>query len=154
MGVKLLMGCRNIKIDLVNKNGWTALHFACLTNQVEGVKLFLAHPTCNKEIVRIGDEFGATAEMIADMRGNKECSRLVREFTTAVEGDGRSVDDLVEFITRGEKESEKKKRRKKRNTPGQSPASKNNDSSSKTDNIGEKDVNVENGTDIYVGKDY
>merc|ERR1719233_413158 len=111
--VKILLGCQDIKIDLKTKHGMTALHFACLNNQAECVKLFLAHPTCSKDIVRIVDENGATAEKIADKRGNKECSKLVRKFTASVQEDERSVDDLVEFITRGE--MEKKKSRKKRN---------------------------------------
>ena len=149
--VKILLGSKNIKIDLKNKNGWTALHFACLTNQVEGVKLFLAHPTCNKDIVRIGDEYGATAEMIADMRGNKECSKLVREFTAAVNEDGRSVDDLVEFITGGETE---KKKKKKRRNPVQSTSPENTGNNIKTGNTGGNGVNTEIGMKNNVGKGY
>merc|ERR1712179_362596 len=101
--VKILLDCPGIKIDLKTMRGMTALHFACLNNQVECVKLFLAHPNCSKDIVRIVDQSGATAEKIADKRGNMECAKLVREFTATVQEDDRSFDDLVEFITTGEK---------------------------------------------------
>ena len=113
---RILLGCSNIKIDIKN-DGRTALHEACYHNEAESVKLFLAHPACNKDIVTFEDIFGNKAEMIAGMLGYHECARLIREFITTVEEDTRDVDDLVEFITG---DTEKKKRRKKRKTPVQS----------------------------------
>jgi len=114
--VRILLGCNNIKIDTKDViTDRTALHFACYLNQVESVKLFLAHPSCSKDIVRMEDSLGTTAEMWANRQFNQECAKLVREF---LEKDDRSVDDLVQFIT-GE-ETEKKKKRKKRKTPVQS----------------------------------
>ena len=47
--VKILLGCYKIRIDIKNKYGDTALHYACDFNNIEGVKLLLEHPDCNKE---------------------------------------------------------------------------------------------------------
>merc|ERR1712179_451017 len=130
--VKILLDCHNIKLDTQDRAGNTALHYACLSNQVESVKLFLAHPSCTKEVARIMNNMGRTAEML----GNKECARLVRDFTGPLEEDDRDVDDLVEFIT-GKKEE--KKRRKKRKNPGQSVTHTGNNKT--TTNIHEKRKN-------------
>ena len=112
--VRVLLGCKNIKIDIKNRFGWTALHYACHNNQVESVKLFLAHPTCNKAIVRMKDMNRMTAEMVATDEGNHDCARLVREFNNETEEeDNRNVDDLVEFITGKEIERKKRKIKKK-----------------------------------------
>ena len=53
---------------------------ACYNNRVEFVQLFLAHASCSKDIVRMENIAGATAEMEADIQGNHECARLVREY--------------------------------------------------------------------------
>ena len=50
---RILLGCKNIKIDIKGKDGYTALYYACMYDQVEKLKLLLAHPTCNKDIVQI-----------------------------------------------------------------------------------------------------
>ena len=50
---RILLSCNNIKIDTKDKIGSTALHSACLNNHIESVKLFLEHPTCNKESVSV-----------------------------------------------------------------------------------------------------
>merc|ERR1719206_11922 len=78
--VRILLGCTNIKIDIKDDVGYTALHYACINNNIEGVKLFLEHPTCNKDIVNTKDKWGRTAEMRADRNGNQECAKLVREY--------------------------------------------------------------------------
>ena len=114
---RILLSCNNIKIDIKDKYGMTALHAACSNNRIESVKLFLEHPTCNKDIVRIESNRGNTAEMVADEKGNKECAKLIREYLennddreiTGTVEDARSVDDLVEFITGGESEKKKNK---------------------------------------------
>jgi ankyrin repeat protein len=52
--VRLLLEYSNIRLESTDRNnGWTALHCACDRNNVEGVKLYLAHPACTKEIVRL-----------------------------------------------------------------------------------------------------
>ena len=139
--VRILLSCNNIKIDARDKFGSTALHYACINNQVENVKLFLEHPACDKEIVRVVDKAGYTAQMMAEKRGNKESARLVREYlednddrviTANVEDNARNVDDLVEFIT-GERGEKKKKRRKKKNLI-QSVSAENIKNSIKTEN--------------------
>merc|ERR1712179_274160 len=77
---RILLSCNNIEIDIKNHDSGTALHHACYNNRIDSVELFLEHPTCNKEIVRIKTKGGNTAEMIADKRGNKECAKLIREY--------------------------------------------------------------------------
>jgi len=123
----LLLGCPNIKIDIQDIHGYTALHHACGYKQVESVKLFLKHPACNKDIVKMRTNRGITAEniasrrteIIAGVKGNQDCARLVREYLAVVEEDNRNVDDLVEYITR-EGETERKKKTKKRKSRVQS----------------------------------
>merc|ERR1711936_548175 len=78
--VRTLLGCSNIRIDIKDSYGWTALHCAANNDKVESVKLFLAHPACNKEIVKIENNDGMTAEMMAEEEGNQECARLIREY--------------------------------------------------------------------------
>jgi len=95
--VRLLLRCKDIKIDIKDKNDRTALHMACRYNNVEGVRLFLKHPTCNKEIVMMKNTLGKTAEMIADNGGNQECARLVREYLvkTAKRNANTEIGDLT-----------------------------------------------------------
>ena len=102
--VRILLGCNNIKIYIKNKYGETALHEAGIKNNIEGVKLFLEHPTCNKEIVNIKDKFGDTAEMWADkrdinLRGNQECARLVREYVENNDDEERDEDTQLNNLT-------------------------------------------------------
>jgi len=91
--VRILLGCSNIKIDIKNRNGNTALHYACLHHQVESVKLFLDHPDCNKEIVKMENDEGMTAEMMVDEEVNQECVRLVREYLEKNDGSTRVCDE-------------------------------------------------------------
>jgi len=103
---RILLSCNNIKIDIKDKNGETALHYACYYNHAESVKLFLEHPTCNKDIVRTEDMWGRTAEMRADLLGYKKCAKLIREYLennddreiAGTVEDVRSVDDLVKYL--------------------------------------------------------
>merc|ERR1719450_778219 len=132
--VKILLGCDNIKLDIKDKFGRTALHAACQFNQVECVELFLTHTSCTKDIVRMEDNAGLTAEMWAIKEDNQLCARLVRKYLEnddytaddrnnvgAKKGNqecaaiyDKCIDELVEFIS-GETEK-KKMRKKKRNT--------------------------------------
>ena len=74
--IRILLSCRNIKIDSKDVAGWTALHWACSLGKTESVKSFLEHPTCNKDIVEMKSESGYTAEKRAKKTGNQECVRL------------------------------------------------------------------------------
>merc|ERR1712179_670758 len=76
--VEALLGWNNIRIDIRDKDGWTALHYACEENSIESIKLFLTHPTCNKDIVELQTLDAKTAEMNADENGYQECARLIR----------------------------------------------------------------------------
>ena len=142
--VELLLSCEDIKIDIQNSIGLTALHWACNNNQVKSVKLYLDHPSCTKEIVEKMENNGMTAEMVAYENGFPDCVRLVKNFTTIKQEDDRSVDDLVEFINGGG--TEKKKNKKKRKNPVQPATKSQNISSSggnnsKTVNIDVKGIN-------------
>merc|ERR1739842_283339 len=70
---RVLLGSNRFKLDTKEEDGMTALHAACEFNRIECVKLFLEHPTCNKDIVRMVDNSGETAELLADRKGNKAC---------------------------------------------------------------------------------
>ena len=59
---------------------------------MECVKLFLDHPTCNKDIVKMKNNAGNTAEMIAD----KDCARLIRKSLDEVNED--EIDEIGEKI--------------------------------------------------------
>ena len=76
--VKTLLKCPDIKIDIRDSDGWTALHHACFSNHDKGVRLFLAHQKCSKEIVLMKTNEGNTAEMFA--KSFPACKRLVREY--------------------------------------------------------------------------
>ena len=92
---RILLGHNNIKLDIKNKDGRTALHFACRYDQAESVKLFLAHPDCNKDIVEIKNNNDRTAEMIAE---DEDCARLIMEYLESIdkEGDENSkLEDLA-----------------------------------------------------------
>merc|ERR1719427_2370564 len=68
---KILLDHEDIMIDITDDRNRTALHFACFGNNIEGVKLFLNHPSCTKDMV--GMKSGIiimkkTAEMMAEMQ--------------------------------------------------------------------------------------
>ena len=69
--VRLLLACQTIKLDSTEKDTeWTGLHYACMYNNVDSVRLYLAHPACTKQIVTILDWKGETADMLASSRGH------------------------------------------------------------------------------------
>jgi len=79
--VEILLDHEDVKIDTTDKINRTALHYACNLNNIEGVKLFLKHPSCTKDIVGMMDNvYWETAEMVAKRQGNNECARLVRDY--------------------------------------------------------------------------
>ena len=76
--VKVLLACSNIRLDSTDyRSGWTGLHYACFLNTVESIDLFLAHPGCTKQIVRMKDRNGYTAQMLANKMGS---FRRIKEF--------------------------------------------------------------------------
>ena len=64
--VRMLLASESVNLAMQDwpGNGRTALHWGCRGGSVESVRLFLAHPQCSKEIVRIKDNRGSTAEMV------------------------------------------------------------------------------------------
>merc|ERR1719431_2525120 len=78
---KILLDHEDIMIDITDDNNETALHYACYENDIEGVKLFLTHPSCTKDMVGMkGGIINETAEMVAEMMGYEECARLIRDY--------------------------------------------------------------------------
>ena len=56
---------------------------------------FLAHNTCTKDIVRMENNYGETAEIMANSNGNHECARLVREY---LENNDDTAGDRNSFV--------------------------------------------------------
>ena len=52
-------------------------------NNKECVKLFLAHPQCTREIVRMRNKADKHAKDEAESQGYKECVALIRDFLSA-----------------------------------------------------------------------
>ena len=68
--VRILLGCPNIKIDIITKIGWTALHYACERKRLDVVELLLKHPSCTMSFIMMKSKDGRTAEMFADKNGS------------------------------------------------------------------------------------
>ena len=72
-----------MKLSLVgttsNSNS-TALHWACVNNREECVRLFLAHQQCTPGIVNTVNINGETAEMLATKIGRHGCARMIRDY--------------------------------------------------------------------------
>jgi len=113
--VEILLARDDLILDTTDNSGKTALHYACIYNRVESLKLILEHPGCRRDLVVLKTISGNTAEVLADKKGNNECARLIREFVQDNEKT-KSIDDLVEFITG---KSEKKNNRKRQKQPVQ-----------------------------------
>ena len=73
----------DIKLDTTDIYGSTALHWACLGDEVESVKLFLGHPDCTKEVVKMRDEDGEAAAKCY----SRECGKLIKEFMGDINDD-------------------------------------------------------------------
>jgi len=115
--VKLLLAVEYVDLAVTDGDGWTALHWACCRGSVESARLFLAHPQCTKDIVRMRtNDYGDTAEMIADMfeelpaieymmysrPGQSECAELVREYLDAAVVTVASVNTVPADASPGE----------------------------------------------------
>jgi len=120
---RILLGSPKIKLDVTSRKGCTALHYACIYNKPECVQLFLQHPDCTLDIVRIQStihRYGETAEMLADKYRNRECSKLIKKYISEavakVEDDDRDIEELMKFISgQNEKKEKKGKKGKKKN---------------------------------------
>merc|ERR1712129_33935 len=103
--VRLLLAHSDIKIDTTDSiTGDTALHLACNFKSVESVRLFLAHPSCTRDIVTMVNRYGVTAEMRAKTMGYHYSAYLVMEYLETKDKP-EEVDDVqkvVEMIKSGE----------------------------------------------------
>ena len=77
---KRIIASKGVRIDLQDNEGWTALHYGCLYNSVDCVKLLLQHPQCCRQFVEIRTYEGETAIAIAERRRNEECAQLIKRF--------------------------------------------------------------------------
>ena len=71
--VELLLSQPSLDVNLVNRVGWTALHYACYCNHVEGLKMLLAHSGTNSHNDR--DDYGRTPLMFATNNKSMDCIR-------------------------------------------------------------------------------
>ena len=79
--VKILLARPEIQLNTTDRlYSWTGLHAACFCNNVQCVQMFLASHHCTKDMVRLQDRNGKTAEMVATQARNQECARLVSDY--------------------------------------------------------------------------
>jgi len=78
--VRMLLDHPNILVGTTNNYNSTALHDACVHNNEECVRLFLAHQQCTPGIVNTVDSDGNTAEMVATRKGYHGCARIIRDY--------------------------------------------------------------------------
>ena len=95
--VSLLLSHPEIKINAKNRNGLTALHFACCWGSPESVKLLLAVP--GLELNERTNNWGETPVMVAIKRRNTEAVRALTQ-KTGVDLDlkspsGRTLEELA-----------------------------------------------------------
>ena len=84
--VKILLARPEILLNTTDTlYSWTGLHAACFCSNVQCVQLFLASHHCTKDMVRLQDRNGKTAEMVATQARNHECARLVRDYLATPE---------------------------------------------------------------------
>jgi len=91
--VRLLLASRYIRLDTTVFSA-TGLHAACQNNNLDCVKLFLNHPGCTRDIVRLEDRDGNTAERLASQQGHLECVEIVHDYLLDVAGVMHRVDRL------------------------------------------------------------
>jgi len=85
--VRMLLSRGDIRLDITTRQkGETVLHFACRQNKAEYVQMMLAHPRCNKDIVKKKNKSGKTAETIAEDSGDHGCIGMIREYLANDEG--------------------------------------------------------------------
>ena len=68
--MKLLLDQPGVKINERNNYGYTALHYAAYSNNREGARMLLLHPTMDSANAK--NNFGETAVMTAVRGGRKE----------------------------------------------------------------------------------
>jgi len=107
--VRMLLASESVNLAMRDSSsfgggfGGTALHWGCRGGSVESVGLFLAHLQCTKDIVKMENVNGDTAEMLVKRSTSlrvQECCRLVREFldanvNTAVAASGSPTQELA-----------------------------------------------------------
>jgi len=104
--VRILLAQGDIQLNKHSEkdfNGFSALHWACYSfndSSVESVRLFLAHPACTKDIVKMMNMRGETAEVVANCKDSLECARLIREYMEKVDKSEEAdvVQRMVEMI--------------------------------------------------------
>merc|ERR1719430_465483 len=80
--VSVLLACKDVVLcqEGDTRTSKTVLHIACVHNQLQVVKMILAHPACTRQAVTATDHAGKTAEMVAVEFGNLACADLIRDF--------------------------------------------------------------------------
>ena len=67
--VSILLASELTKLDMLDWDGWTPLHFACHKDNAECVKLFVSDRRCNQDIINTKSKAGI-------IKTNKNSSKL------------------------------------------------------------------------------
>ena len=82
--VNKILSRGDVRLDNIDFEHRTVLHFACKENKEEYVKMILAHRKCTKDIVNMTNKWGKTAEEEAGSQGHYGCVRLIMEHESVV----------------------------------------------------------------------
>ena len=74
-----------LNLSIQDDRGFTALHFCCINNRIECLKLLLLHPQCNKDFIEIKDDDGWTAAMWAKRCEFKDCELIIKKYINTYE---------------------------------------------------------------------
>jgi len=83
--VRMLLASESVDMARTTGDGRTALHWGCQKNSVESVRLFLAHPQCTQETVRMEFVERKDAKMVAYLADSEECRDLVMDYLIEAE---------------------------------------------------------------------
>merc|ERR1719376_1044478 len=83
--VRRILSRGNTRLDNTTHRGYTVLHYALRVNKETYVQMILAHPSCNKAIVKKVNGKGETAETLAERKGYYGYVRMIREYLTREE---------------------------------------------------------------------
>ena len=89
--VRLLLTSQDIILNTTVDYA-TGLHAACKNNNLGCVQLFLNHPGCTRDIVKLKDKNGNTADILARLQGHPECAGIVHDYVLDVGGVMHRVD--------------------------------------------------------------
>jgi len=78
--VKKILSTPEVDISEIDFSDHTALHHSCLANNIRSLDYILQHPSCRLEFVRMKNNKGETAEVLAARLGHGECVLKIKKF--------------------------------------------------------------------------